>query len=579
MMKRIKLRPGALAVAMALGATMVFPVAAHAEGQQDEVNALKEQMRVLMKKLEDLTKKQESQEKKQDQIEKTVNNAPPSMGGGSNDKLDRLLKGFYGVMDASIDDVTKGMSGMTSSHFNPGATPGSFVQSARPAGPGALGLTPYGRLGWLPQLSTNKSGFGYRGDHLIGDSDVKFIYQFETAVSITATPGLAQSYTSQSNVSRGLVGFGDTFIGLKQSDWGSLKFGTTYTPYKKATDRLNPFSGMLGDYAVVMGNSGGDNRVEFGTRQDHSIWFESNKYNGFSADVLYSPGQNRTYDNVVTSAGSPDCNGGNIAGSGNLPTNCDDGGFNNSFSTALKYETQKFYATAGYELHMGVNRNSDGIGSLSPTYNYYNNNNPGAIGIDSNPIYGPNTQFGLAGGTPPYTTDVANEWAAKIGAQYKTDFGLTVSGILERLRRDVPAYLEFQNERSRDGSWLALTQTISPRDEVSVGWAHAGGTPGDPGGQHNYNPTVNGTADMYTMAYKRELDKQLFWYFNAATTINHGNAHYDLGAGGRGVTTDCHDGTNGVAAGSVVNDGSSNGPTTWGGCHLVGISTGLHFKF
>jgi predicted porin/uncharacterized coiled-coil protein SlyX len=568
MTKRIKLRPCAMAVAMALGATTVFPVAAYAADQQSEVDALKQQMRVLQQKLEDLSKKQDSQGQKQDQIEKKV----VSSGGGGGDRLDKILSGFYGVMDASIDDTTKGMGGMTASHWNPGPTPGSYTQGGLKAGP-------VGRMGWMPQLSTNKSGFGYRGDHMIGDSDVKFIYQFETAVSITATPGLSGSYTNQSNTARGLVGFGDTFIGLKQGDWGSLKFGTTYTPYKKATDRLNPFSGMLGDYAVIMGNSGGDNRVEFGTRQDHSIWWESNKYNGFSMDVLYSPGQNRTYDNVVTSAGSPDCNGGNIPGSGNLPMNCDDGGFNNSFSTALKYETQRFYATAAYEMHQGVNRNSDGIGANNQ---WYNAPTPAiASQIDSgNPLYGPGTVFYQNGGTAPYLNDIANEWAAKFGAQYMFDFGLTISGIVERLRRDVAPVYQFQNERSRDGTWLALTQTISPKDEISLGWGHAGATPGDPGGQHNYDPTRGAdTADMYTLAYKRKLDKQLYWYFNAATTVNHGNAHYDLGAGGRGVTTDCHDGTNSPTAGSLVTDGTSNGPTTWGGCHLIGVSTGLHFKF
>ena len=53
---------------------------------------------------------------------------------------------------------------------------------------------------------------------------------------------------------------------------------------------MNPFSGMLGDYAVVMGNTGGDNRVEFGTRIDHSIWYESPKFGGvFSFDVCSRP--------------------------------------------------------------------------------------------------------------------------------------------------------------------------------------------------------------------------------------------------------------------------------------------------
>ena len=91
-----------------------------------------------------------------------------------------------------------------------------------------------------------------------------------------------------------------------------LKAGTTYTPYKKSTDCMNPFSGMLGDYAVVMGNTGGDNRVEFGTRIDHSLWYESPKFGGmFSFDVLFSPGQNRTPDSLAQSSGSSDCNGGN----------------------------------------------------------------------------------------------------------------------------------------------------------------------------------------------------------------------------------------------------------------------------
>jgi len=43
-----------------------------------------------------------------------------------------------------------------------------------------------------------------------------------------------------------------------------LKFGEQFSPYKASTDRLNPFNGQLGGYNTIMGNSGGDNRVEFG---------------------------------------------------------------------------------------------------------------------------------------------------------------------------------------------------------------------------------------------------------------------------------------------------------------------------
>ena len=76
------------------------------------------------------------------------------------------------------------------------------------------------------------------------------------------------------------------------------------------------------------------------------------------------------------------------------------------------------------------------------------------------------------------------------------------------------------------------------------------------------------------MAYKHQLDKQVAAYVAFADTINTANAHYDLGAGGRGLTTDCHDGTN-----TVVADYSGAGPTTWGGCHAVGLSAGVSYKF
>jgi hypothetical protein len=345
---------------------------------------------------------------------------------------------------------------------------------------------------------------------------------------------------------------------------------------------------MLGDYAVVMGNSGGDNRVEFGTRLDHSIWYESPKLLGgtLSFDALISPGANRTYDNVVQSAGSPDCSGGNTPGSGNLPENCDDGGFGTAYSADIKFEYGGLYATAAWELHHAVNRNSDGIGSNSPYYGYLTSLGDPNTGVGVSPVLDWGTynaylaEYGQGfinanGFSPPYLTDIADEWAIKAGLQYVFDFGLTVSGIYEYMHRNLPADLEFQNERQRNGVWFAISQDFTVRDTLSAGWAHAGRTPGDPGGQHNYDPTsTDNHADMYTIAWKHRFDKSLYWYLDAADTVNHGNAHYDIGAGGRGLTTDCHDGTN-----TVFTDYSSAGPTTWGGCHLIGVSTGLNYKF
>jgi predicted porin len=548
--------------------------------------ALADQVRILMQRVEELTKEVQTLKKQPAQAPAPAA-APAVAAAPAEPKFDSFMKGFYGTLDVSLDDTTKGMNGFVAYHL---LSDGSGLDYTNPK---AGGAGPVGRVGYMPALSTNKSQLGYRGSHEIAKSGVNFIYQIETALAITASPGLRTSQYQQSNVVSGAIGLGDTFIGLSGKDWGRVKFGTFYSPYKKSTDRLNPFSGMLGDYAVIMGNSGGDNRVEFGTRLDHSLAYESPKWNGFSFDVLFSPGQNRTYNNVVQSSGSPDCNGGNMPGSGNLLLNCDDGGFDNAFSVDVQYEYQDLYLTAAYEIHKNVNRNSDGIGSNHPLYGPFTGGVPPLLpdGVTPNPEYVCNgalldcaTYEALVAEypsyinytSPPYLNDIGDEKAFKIGAQYKFPIGLTVSAMWEKLKRDLPAELEFQNERTRDNAtWLALSQDVGANDNLSVGWAHAGKTPGDPGGQHNYDPSKpDNSANMFTAAWKHKLDKQLYWYADWAATINKANAHYDIGAGGRGLTTDCHDGTHAISI-----DYSSNGNTTWGGCREQGFSTGLNFKF
>jgi predicted porin len=555
----------------------------------DDAQTLKEQMRIMQEQMKELQNKIEALSKQQ-QAQPPAAAAPaapskPAEGPAvakaappAEPLFDKFAKGFYGTLDVSFDDTTKGMNGFVAYGYDlvdPNNPNSGYVRHAQPK---AGGAGPVGRVGYMPALSTNKSVLGYRGSHKINGSNTDFIYQIETQPAITSAPGLNTSQFQQSNVTKAGIGYGDTFIGFSGNSWGKLKFGTTYSPYKKSTDRMNPFSGMLGDYSVVMGNSGGDNRVEFGTRLDHSIWYESPKMGGvFSFDALISPGQNRTYNNVVQSSGSPDCNGGNMPGSGNLLLNCDDGGFDDAFSVDVKIETGGLYATAAYEIHKRVNRNSDGIGSNHPIYGYLQGTNSPLLDFATyNFLVG---EFpGVAattGYTPPYLTDIADESAFKAGVQYTFPFGLSIDAIYEHLKRNLPAALQFQNERQRNGLWFALSQDFSASDNFSVGWAHAGRTPGDPGGQHNYNPTsTDNAANMYTIAWKHKFDKNLTWYLDAADTVNKGNAHYDIGAGGRGLTTDCHDGTN-----TPVIDYSSAGNTTWGGCHEVGFSTGVNYKF
>jgi predicted porin len=607
---------GSKSIAAAVaGALLLAALPGIGVADDETEKALKEQMRQMQQQMEELQKEVKDLRKQQAETAATppptvpapaapTAVSPPATVQGMPAPIppatlakeapreplfEKFLKGFYGTLDVSFDDTTKGINGLVAhsySYSNP-ADPNSPIVDNGPKGQQQIG-----RLGYMPALSTNKSQIGYRNTHQIGASDVDFIVQVETSLSITASPGLKTSYTQQSNVVQGAIGLGDTFVGLQDNQLGKLKFGTTYAPYKKSTDPMNPFSGMLGDYAAIMGNTGGDNRVEFGTRLDHSVWYESPKLfnNIFSFDVLWSPGQNRTYDNVVQSAGSPDCNGGNTPGSGNLPLNCDDGGFSDAYSVDFKLQIGGLYATAAWEEHRQVNRNSDGIGANNPYYGYLTSFGPTPTGpvpvawnyIDWNTFNNYQNEYGAAfvaanGFTPPYVNDVANEIAYKVGARYDFDFGFALMGVWEDLRRQLPQALEFQNERQRNGFWLAATQDLfGARDNISIGYGHAGATPGDPGGQHNYSPIApqKDTADLYTIAWKHKFDKQFTWYFDTALTVNHGNAHYDLGAGGRGLTTDCHDGTN-----TVFNDYSSAGPTTWGGCRIQGYSTGINYKF
>ena len=589
-MFKLKLAKPMLVALAACAASVAFNGVVFADDAQTQ--ALKDQMRIMQEQMQDLQKKIEALSKQQAAPPAVAAPpAPPAAAGPTVAKapasteplFDKFIKGFYGTLDVSIDDVTKGMNGFVAYGYGY-AVPGDPTSAIVRGGAKGGGAGPVGNIGYMAELSTNKSVIGWRGAHAINKSGVDFIYQIEVQPQITNAPGVSGGYTAQSNVTKGGIGYGDSFIGLSSNAWGKIKGGTTYTPYKKSTDRMNPFSGMLGDYSVVMGNTGGDNRVEFGTRIDHSLWYESPKLGGmFSFDVLFSPAQNRTPNSLAQSSGSPDCNGGNEPGSGNLPIACDDGGYGNAYSVDVKLETGPIYVTAAYELHKAVNRNSDGVGSNSPYYGYLAGLGNPVTGVGVSPLLNWNAYEAFAAeypaaapfGSPEYSNDIANESAFKVGAQFTFPFGLAVSGIYEYMKRDLPAAYQFQNERQRNGLWFALSEDFSPNDNLSVGWAHAGQTPGDPGGQHNYDPTTKkNSANMYTIAWKHHFDKALYWYIDAADTVNSVNAHYDLGAGGRGVTTDCHDGTT-----QPFIDYSSAGPTTWGGCHLIGVSTGLNYKF
>jgi predicted porin len=577
-------------IAMPVAATVVlsYPVATQAQSQssqaaqtqelQNKLQTLQQQMDQLNQELKALQQQQQQQNQDLQKATVAANKAQETVTKQQS-MWDSFMKGFFGTLDASVDYTTKGMNGMVANSWGyANGAPGSpFVVTGVKGGP-------YGNVSWLGAMSSNGSSIGYRGNHQIGKSDIDFIYQVATSINVVAAPGVQNTWTKQTNQVQGAIGLGDTFVGFRQKDWGRVRFGELFTPYKTSTDRLNPFAGQLGSYDVIMGNTGGDNRIEFGTRLDHVVDYSSPNWSGFSFDAAYAFGQQLDPNSNLVPLGSVDCAGNNIPGSGNLPENCDDGGFDDAYSADLKFESHGLYLVAAYEMHKRVNRSSDGDGSNNPLYDYWFNEGPN--GADSKYLDWSDYQAFAAeyptaatAGTPEFATqyDVADEWAMKFGGQYAFDFGLTISYLYEDIHRDVPQVMEFQNERQRTGQWVALEQDFNAGvDRVAVGWAHAGATVGDPGGQHNFNPTGIGKnqANMYTIGYWHKFDKQLTVYFDAADTANDGNAHYDIGAGGHGIKTDCHDATH-----AQFNDYSSAGPTTWGGCHELGISTGVSYRF
>jgi predicted porin len=496
--------------------------------QADVVGDLQAQMEALQKQLDQVkTQLYEMQKEKKKEAAETKE-AP----GGSflrlkpNAGATFLVPGggevsLYGNLDISIDETTKGLK----SDY------------------GDNGGMPVGKMGWQPAIATNLSYVGVRGMHPV-QPDLNFIWQLEAGIDISATPGTKETTSNTSDVVNGALFSRNSFIGFAGKEWGAAMIGKSETPYKTSTDRLNPFSGMLGDYRVMIGNTGGDNRVEFGLRASHAIWYESANWNGASFKAMYSPGQNRDDTSSIVPSSEPDCAGGNIPGSGALPPDCNDGSFGDLFSLSAAYQQGPLYLTAAYERHKNVNRTSD-LANLDPR-------------------------------------DVADESAFKVGGQYTFATKTTVSALWERTYRSLPSDLESQNERARpNATWLALTQVLTDKDNVSFGWGHAGKSQGFLG-VHNTpdsQTTFDNAANLYSLAWRHMIDKSTTVYADWAMTVNHADAHYDLGAGGHGVTTDCHDSTPLAAFDPTTGGVTNTGPHCFSGGKLQGVSVGVGYRF
>lgn len=578
-----------LATAMAFGASALgLPQMAGAQSDSDlqaQVKALQEQLKAIQAQLDKQAAAQKQTETTAQAASAAAQTASAEVKKAADaaflqrtspDALTFATKGggnftLYGNLDVSVDVATNGLNNA-------------------PFGGATDPLVLAGKNGWLPAIATNNTYVGLRGMQPISAwKDTNFLWQIQTNIAISNVAGTGETNSSQNNTASGALSTGTSFVGFGGKDWGSVKIGKTLSPYYNSTLVFNPFRGQLGGMDVVMGNTGGDNRVEFGTILEHALWYESPDMDGLKVAALYAPGQNRAADSSAIPLGSSNCSGGNMPGSGGLIggyksnltsgqasiDGCNDGGFSDAFSASLTYDKPDMYLVAAYELHKNVNRGSDLVGAGgNPSAAF-----TAAFGPSFDSSGNPIAQSGIWSDAA-YLADVGNEYAYKLGGIYRIkSTGTNIGAIWESMHRDLPASLEWQNERSRNGTWLLIQQNLPGGDQINFGWAHVDAAVGDASGQHNFNQAANdagqSTANMYTLNYLHPVDKKLSVYANLATTINNGNAHYDLGAGGHGYYVDCHSSGYGTSA----SGGLDSNPHCFGGTKLEGATVGVKYKF
>jgi predicted porin len=407
-------------------------------------------------------------------------------------------------------------------------------------------------------ISSNSSYFGIRARHNLapyGWEGWSIVAQMEAQIDVASAP-----------TEKAALGTRDSFVGI-EGPWGAIKAGKSDTPYKKSTAAMDPFSGTLGDYNSIMGNTGGDNRAEFDWRMDHAVWYESPIWNGLQFSALASPGQNYAQDNSDYSYGDAfQCNGASARGSGSnfpnssgaIPGNiggngCTDGSYGNAYSASLTYKNGPFSAIAAYELHQGVNRHGDD-------------------GLEPGPFFAP---IFLADGSQVFT-GVHNEWAAKVGGGYRFNDGLgdlQLNAYYEWIRRDVTPLEQPFNERSRDGVFASATQYIG-KWALSASYTHAFRTPGNPAMLSVNDPVLAGAATLqgnlfddsasqYAIGARYRFNTWASWYIVATELVQGPGAHYCLGASGHGYQ---------VCSRDAAND-------TIGGATIQAATTGLTFDF
>lgn len=133
-------------------------------------------------------------------------------------------------------------------------------------------------------LLENETRIGFRADKEMVQG-LKVFMQVESGY-VDNTDG-AHTYPSEKNpVAGGVLGFRDTFVGLKGDRWGQVRFGRVLTPLYEIVDWpfSNPGLGSVFDWGGISANY---------DRQSNQIRFDSLNYGGFV--FATSVGRNSAY--------------------------------------------------------------------------------------------------------------------------------------------------------------------------------------------------------------------------------------------------------------------------------------------
>src|ERR1700730_10555308 len=124
-MLKLKLAKPMLVALAACAASVAFNGIVFADDAQPQ--ALKDQMRIMQQQMQEMQKQIEALSKQKAAPPAAAPPAPPAgptvpkaakEAAPAEPKVEAVLKGFYGTLDVSIDDTTKGMSGLVADYYS-----------------------------------------------------------------------------------------------------------------------------------------------------------------------------------------------------------------------------------------------------------------------------------------------------------------------------------------------------------------------------------------------------------------------------------------------------------------------------